>query len=118
MRRLREELRESLSAAVPGLGLNGHASLRLPNTLNVRFPGVSGTAILDGAPEVAASTGSACHAGGERPSAVIVAMGVPPEAAVGSVRLSLGYGTTREQIAVASAALAATWRRLLAERAG
>ena len=117
MRRLRDELWESLSAAVPGLGLNGHASLRLPNTLNVRFPGVSGTAILDGAPEVAASTGSACHAGGERPSAVIVAMGVPPEAAVGSVRLSLGYGTTREQIAVASAALAATWRRLLAERA-
>jgi cysteine desulfurase len=118
MRRLRDELWESLSAAVPGLRLNGHASLRLPNTLNVRFPGVSGTAILDGAPAVAASTGSACHAGGERPSAVIVAMGVPPDAAVGSVRLSLGHGTTPDQIAVASAALAATWRRLLAERAG
>jgi cysteine desulfurase len=118
MRRLRDELWESLSAAVPGLRLNGHASLRLPNTLNVRFPGVSGTAILDGTPEVAASTGSACHAGGERPSAVIVAMGVPPGAAVGSVRLSLGHGTTGEQADLASAALTATWRRLRAERAG
>jgi hypothetical protein len=55
MRRLRDELWESLSAAVPGLRLNGHASLRLPNTLNVRFPGVSGTAILDGAPAVGGS---------------------------------------------------------------
>lgn len=117
-RRLRDELWERLSAAVPGLRLNGHATLRLPNTLNVRFPGVSGNAILDGAPEVAASTGSACHAGGERPSAVILAMGVAPDAAGGSVRLSLGYGTTPEQIAVAARALAAAWQRVVAAQAG
>lgn len=117
-RRLRDELWQRLSAAVPGLQLNGHATLRLPNTLNVRFPDVSGNAILAGAPEVAASTGSACHAGGERPSAVILAMDIAPEAAGGSVRLSLGCGTTLEQIAVAAEALAASWRRLVAAQAG
>jgi cysteine desulfurase len=117
-RRLRDELWQRLSGAVPGLQLNGHATLRLPNTLNVRFPGVSGNAVLDGAPQVAASTGSACHAGGERPSAVILAMGVAPQAAGGSVRLSLGYGTTLEQIAVAAEALVASWQRIVAAQGG
>ena len=58
--------------------LNGHPTLRLPNTLNVRFPRASGNAILAGAPEIAASTGSACHAGGESASAVVLAMGRAP----------------------------------------
>ncbi len=57
MRALRDALWERLAAAVPGLALNGHRELRLPNTLNVRFPRATGDAVLAGAPEVAASTG-------------------------------------------------------------
>ena len=109
-RALRDELWERLRAAVPGLALNGHPAERLPNTLNVRFPGASGTAVLDGAPDVAASTGSACHSGHEEASSVVLAMGVDPVAALGSVRLTLGRGTTRDDVARAAAALAASWR--------
>jgi cysteine desulfurase len=105
MTALRDELWSRLSAAVPGLKLNGHPELRLPNTLNVRFPGVSGEAVLAGAPVVAASTGSACHEGHEQASAVILAMGVDPVDALGSVRLTLGRSTTREEVARAAQAL-------------
>jgi cysteine desulfurase len=110
---LRDLLWSRLAEAVPGLALNGHRELRLPNTLNVRFPRVSGTALLEGAAEVAASTGSACHEGGESASAVILAMGVPPDEALGSVRLTLGRGTTEKDILRAAEALASSWRRLL-----
>jgi cysteine desulfurase len=114
MRALRDGLFERLAAAIPGVALNGHRALRLPNTLNVRFPGATGDAILSGAPEVAASTGSACHEGHELASAVILAMGVAPEAALGSVRLTLGRGTTAEEVAVAAEALVGSWRRCVA----
>jgi len=115
---LRDALWERLSAAVPGLALNGHRELRLPNTLNVRFPRASGNAVLAGAPEIAASTGSACHEGGERASSVILAMGVAPEDAIGSVRLTLGRSTTEEHVARASEALVRSWRRVAAAALG
>ncbi|HEY1417030.1 MAG TPA: cysteine desulfurase NifS, partial [Myxococcaceae bacterium] len=63
-------------------------------------------------PEVAASTGSACHEGGESASAVILAMGVPPDEALGSVRLTLGRSTTEEEVVRAADALARSWRLL------
>lgn len=109
---LRDELWARLAAGVPGLALNGHPELRLPNTLNVRFPGVSGSAVLAGAPEVAASTGSACHDGYEAASAVILAMGVAPVEAAGSVRLTLGRTTTKDQVERAAMALIRSWRQL------
>jgi cysteine desulfurase len=112
MRVLRDMLWERLASSVPGLALNGHPDLRLPNTLNVRFPGAAGTAVLEGAPEIAASTGSACHEGHESASAVILAMGVRPEDALGSVRLTLGRSTTAEQVWQAAEALARAWRRI------
>lgn len=68
--------------------------------------------LLEGAPEVAASTGSACHEGHESASAVIVAMGVPPAAALGSVRLTLGRSTTERDVLRAAAALARSWKSL------
>jgi cysteine desulfurase len=107
---LRERLWWRLQAEVPGMRLTGHPTERLPNTLNVRFPGVLGSAVLAGAPEVAASTGSACHEGGETASAILLAMGLPPEEALGAVRLTLGHGTTAEDVDVAAAALARAWR--------
>lgn len=110
--RLRDRLWEGLSASVPGLALNGHRELRLPNTLNVRFPGASGTAVLADAPEIAASTGAACHEGVEAASAVIVAMGVSPDDALGSVRLSLGRETAEDDVERAVVALSEAWRRV------
>jgi cysteine desulfurase len=107
---LRDELWERLESAVPGIQLNGHRTLRLPNTLNLRFPRASGNAILAGAPEIAASTGSACHAGGESASAVILAMGVAPDEAVGSIRLTLGRGTTSAEGVMTAEALVRSWR--------
>jgi cysteine desulfurase len=111
MTRLRDELWERLQSAVPGLQLNGHCTLRLPNTLNVRFPRVSGDTVLAGAPQIAASTGSACHAGHERASAVILAMGIPAGEAIGSVRLTLGRATTYDDAILAADALARSWQR-------
>jgi cysteine desulfurase len=110
---LRDELWQRLTAEIPGLALNGQPEPRLPNTLNARFPGVSGAELLGGAPEVAASTGSACHAGSGSASGAILAMGVPPAEAIGSVRLSLGRDTTAQEIATAAAALTRSWRRLV-----
>jgi cysteine desulfurase len=107
---LRNELWDRLESTVPGIQLNGHRSLRLPNTLNVRFPRASGNAILEGAPEITASTGSACHASGESASAVILAMGVAPDDAVGSIRLTLGRGTTPADLVTAADALGRSWR--------
>ena len=112
LRRLRDELQERLAAVVPGLELNGHPQRRIPNTLNLRFPGVAGNALLAATPGIAASTGSACHAGHESASAVILAMGVDPAAALGSVRLTLGRGTTHAEIVRAAEVLASAWRGL------
>jgi len=109
---LRDELFALLKARVPGLSLNGHETLRLPNTLNVRFPGVSGAALLAEANEVAASTGSACHEGQEEASRVITAMGIAPKEALGSVRLTLGRGTTKAHIEKAATALSAAWEKV------
>jgi cysteine desulfurase len=101
-----------LCEGIPGLALNGHPRQRLPNTLNVRFPGVSGNSLLRACPEVAASTGSACHSDRESASPVILAMGVPGNEAIGSVRLSLGRATTDADILRASTALLQGWRSL------
>lgn len=77
---------------------NGHPTLRLPNTLNVSFLGRIGTDILARLDGVAASTGSACHAGRTTPSPVLAAMGVPSEVGLGAIRFSLGRTTTEAEI--------------------
>jgi cysteine desulfurase len=78
--------------------LNGHPAERLPNTLNVNFVGRVGAEILAKLPGVAASTGSACHAGSVSLSPVLTAMGVPPEQGMGAVRFSLGRTTAWEDL--------------------
>jgi cysteine desulfurase len=80
------------------VALNGHPAHRLPNTLNVSFINCVGAEILKGLDGVAASTGSACHAGRIELSPVLEAMGVMPEEGMGAIRFSLGRGTTREEI--------------------
>jgi cysteine desulfurase len=78
--------------------LNGHPQERLPNTLNVSFVGQVGTEVLAAIPQVAASTGSACHSGRVELSPVLEAMGVSPDVGMGAIRFSLGRGTTEEDI--------------------
>jgi len=112
IRGLRDRLWDRLADQIPGLALNGHPVDRLPNTLNVRFPGVSGNALLAACTTIAASTGSACHEAGSDASAVILAMGIPAEEAIGSVRLTLGRGNSREDIDRAANELIKAWRRL------
>ena len=72
---------------------------RLPNTLNVSFVGRRGADILAALPEVAASTGSACHADSVTLSPVLEAMGVPLDVGAGAIRFSLGRMTTDDELA-------------------
>ncbi|MDZ7795335.1 MAG: aminotransferase class V-fold PLP-dependent enzyme [Spirochaetia bacterium] len=106
-----EELEQlfSLLDKIPQLRLNGHRKERLPNTLNVSFPGVSGNTLLATAPELAASTGSACHEDVESPSEVLQAMKIEREVALGAVRLSLGRDTSEEDVREAAKALVRAW---------
>jgi len=97
---LRTRLRDGLLARVPHIRVNGHPTEVLPNTLNVSFPGAEGEAILlsldiEG---IQVSTGSACASGSLEPSHVLMATGVGPELAHGSIRFSLGKYTTEEEV--------------------
>ena len=86
--------------AIPGVELSGHPAERLPNSASFVIDGVEGgdlVAALD-LEGVAASTGSACTTGSADPSHVLLAMGYSPERAHGSLRLTLGRGTTAEQV--------------------
>jgi cysteine desulfurase len=109
-RQRRELLWTLLRAAVPGLARHGDPARCLPNTLSVRFPRTTGAAVLAAAPDVAASTGSACHDGHDLAPAVLLAMGIPAAEALGAVRLTLGRGTTDADVHAAAAALTRAWR--------
>jgi cysteine desulfurase len=89
--------------------LNGQPEQRLPNTLNVNFVDRIGAEVLQEVPEIAASTGAACHEGTVMLSPVLRAMGVPPQVGRGAVRLTVGRFTTQAEIDRALAA----FRRLL-----
>ena len=78
--------------------LNGHPENRLPNTLNLSFPGMIGEEILRGIPALCASTGAACHDRSTTVSHVLAAMKVSQEIGVGAVRLSLGRPTTENEV--------------------
>jgi cysteine desulfurase len=92
------------------LQLNGHPELRLPNTLHVSFPGVSGRSLLaQVADKVAASVGSACHSEHDAISGVLAAMGIDAARASGAVRLSVGRTTREDDIDQAAAALIGVW---------
>jgi cysteine desulfurase len=103
---LRDRLHQTLAAALPGrVHLNGPAQRRLPNTLNISIDGTLGHALLAAAPQIAASTGSACHSGTHTASPVLTAMGLPPARALAALRLSLGRWTSDTDIDTAATAL-------------
>lgn len=103
VRALRDRLQDALTSGVDGVAVNGHPTERLPNNLNVCIDGVEGEPLilmLDGA-GVAASSGSACTSGSTEPSHVLMAMGIRKRRAIGSLRLTLGWETTQEDVDVA-----------------
>ncbi|MHB8598071.1 MAG: cysteine desulfurase family protein [Ktedonobacteraceae bacterium] len=106
---LRDTLHRRLEAFLPGIvHLNGHMTERLPNTLNVSIERVIGEEVLAATPEIASSTGSACHEGSTEPSAVLMAMGMTRERALGALRLTLGRWSSEEEIERAATLLART----------
>jgi cysteine desulfurase len=109
---LRDRLHAELEARVPGLLRHGNPDRALPNTLSVSFPGVTGPALLAEAPDIAASAGAACHSGTVHVSATLAAMGVTPERAMGTVRLSTGRLLTKEQVDRAIEVLVSAFARL------
>jgi cysteine desulfurase len=114
-RAMRDRLHEGLVAALGegAVRLNGHPERRLPNTLSVSFREVEANTLLSSiGDEVAASAGAACHAGEVDVSAVLRAMKVPVEWAMGAVRFSVGRGTTAAEIDRTVAVVAEAVRRL------
>lgn len=109
---LRDRLEARLRSAVSGLVVHGASAARLPNTTAASFPGVSGAALLQAAPELCASTGAACHAEAGAMSATLAAIGCSAETARGTVRLSLGRFTTERDVDRAADLLAEAWLRL------
>ncbi|MFW5858934.1 MAG: cysteine desulfurase family protein [Planctomycetota bacterium] len=111
---LRQRLQAGIEARIEDIRINGDAVDSLPGTLNVSFAGCEGEALLlyldlDG---IAASTGSACSSGSLDPSHVLLACGLEPEHAHGSLRLSLGRTTTADEIDYVLDRLEATVRRV------
>lgn len=118
IRELRDRLEwRLLSEAAPAI-VNGSLEHRLPNTLNIAFPGCPGEALLvaldlEG---IACSLGSTCASGSSEPAAILVAMNRPAEVLDSSLRLSVGFDNTAEQIDSAAAAIAAIAERLRGRR--
>ncbi|MDF2627677.1 MAG: cysteine desulfurase NifS [Symbiobacteriaceae bacterium] len=106
---LRDRLHMLLAEQLP-VRLNGHETERLPNTLNVSIVGQVGNDLLAAVPEIAASTGSACHAGVSKPSDVLLAMGIDPAVALGALRLSVGRFTTTDEVDFAASRIVAAVR--------
>ncbi len=115
-----KQLRDRLYAIIEtGLGknmvqLNGHPEQRLPNTLNISIRGIVGEELLRHMPELADSTGSACHAGSTEPSSVLLAMGLSRELALGALRLTLGRWSTSEEIDLAGGLIVERAKQLAA----
>jgi cysteine desulfurase len=103
VQQLRDALEVSILSKVPYTHVNGGSMPRLPNTSNISFEFVEGEAILLHLSEygICASTGSACTSGSLEPSHVLLAMGVPPATAQGSIRFSLSIYNSREEIDIA-----------------
>ncbi|MEE9583583.1 MAG: aminotransferase class V-fold PLP-dependent enzyme, partial [Dehalococcoidales bacterium] len=97
---LRDKLVKGLLEGISGTCLNGHPLSRLPNSVNISVDYVEGESMclnldLEG---ICVSTGSACSSTSLEPSHVLLAMGLPPEQAHGSLRFTLGKWTTEDEI--------------------
>ena len=92
--------------------INGSIRHRLPNTTNIRFPGIPASMLIKEVPELAFSTGSACTSALQEPSHVLKAMGFDDDAIYGSARFSLGRFSTKDEVSTAISALAIAIEKL------
>jgi cysteine desulfurase len=116
MKKKRDRLQALLFDRIEGLVLNGHPLQRLPNTLNISVPKLEGAKILEGLPELAASTGAACHDRSVKLSHVLAAMSVPPEIGMGALRFTVGRSNSPEQIEEAAGLIVAQVRKMRGNR--
>jgi cysteine desulfurase len=114
VRARRDRLQEELVTKIEEVRVNGARAERLPNNCNVCIDGIESEPLLlllDAA-GIAASSGSACQSGAAEPSHVLIAMGVPEKLALGALRLTLGAGTTEDDITAAVSEIVAGVERL------
>lgn len=116
MRAARDRLEAGLAEACPPTVVHGRNTERLPNTSSIAFPGVDGEALLvaldlEG---IACSLGSTCASGSAEPAPILIAMGVDPQVALATVRFSVSFETTREEVDEAVRNIAAVVGRLRA----
>lgn len=106
--KLRDEFISNVLAKIPNAKLTGHPTNRLPNIASFTLEGVSGEAVLLELERrgVIVSSGSACAAGGDEPSHVLLAIGISPEVAQTAVRFSFSHETTETELSQAATALA------------
>ncbi len=112
----RDYLQKLLQEALPDIKINGHPEKRLPNTLSVSFPRVEANTLIDRLEGVAASAGAACHSESVDVSAVLEAMMVPLDYAMGTIRFSTGRNTTMQDVKKAADEIIETVRKLMPDK--
>jgi len=109
----RDYLHQLLKAELPDIKLNGHPKKRLPNTLSLSFPRIEANTLIDRLEGVAASAGAACHSESIDVSAVLEAMLIPLDYAMGTIRFSTGRGSTIADMKKAADEIIATVKSLM-----
>ena len=109
---LRDRFLAKVMAEIPDVTINGTMERRLPGNLNMSFPGVDGTRLLESLTQVSVSSGSACMSDDVEPSYVLRAIGLPDAVAAASVRLCIGRPTTESDVEVAATHLVEVVRGL------
>ena len=96
----RDLLERELGRACPPIHVHAAEAHRLPNTASIAFPGLDGEALLVALDlaGIACSLGSTCASGSAEPAPILLAMGVPPDTALATVRFSVGWETTPEEV--------------------
>ena len=112
MARLRDRLQNALVSALEDTSINGSATCRLPNNLNISFAHVEGESLLMGINDIAVSSGSACTSAAIEPSYVLRAIGVNEDLAHSSIRFGLGRFNTEEEVDYVAGRVIETVRRL------
>jgi cysteine desulfurase len=114
VRKLRDDFQQKLCEACSPAVVNGADALRLPNTLNISFPGVDGEALLVALDlaGIACSLGTTCASGSSEPAPILVAMGLSSDLYRSAVRFSLSPLNTAEEIEIAVQRIARVVRSL------
>ena len=111
---LRQRLWDGIKQ-LPGIRLNGCEKVRVAGNLNISFQGIDGAQLLTALHELAVSTTSACMSAQGHPSYVLQALGLSPELAKSSIRLSLGRFTTPDEVERAILIINTVWKELIHE---